>query len=114
MNSLIEAYQGMFAGTRIATVGFAMETAGLGCPKLLGAWTSWSGLPAGWSRIPGRRSRIATVVHGALEGEAREETLTMPNLSISNRTPLYAVVILAVSLGIVVSALALLALLFLF
>jgi hypothetical protein len=36
MNSLIEAYQGMFAGTRIATVGFAMETAGLGCPKLLG------------------------------------------------------------------------------
>jgi hypothetical protein len=32
MNSLIEAYQGMFAGTRIATVGFAMETAGLGYP----------------------------------------------------------------------------------
>jgi hypothetical protein len=36
MNSLIEAYQGIFAGTRIATVGFAMETAGLGCPMLLG------------------------------------------------------------------------------
>jgi len=33
---LIEAYQGIFAGTRIATVGFAMETAGLGCPNLLG------------------------------------------------------------------------------
>jgi hypothetical protein len=38
----------------------------------------------------------------------------MPNRSISDRTPLYAVVILAMSLGIVVSALALLALLFLF
>jgi len=38
----------------------------------------------------------------------------MPHPSISDRTPLYAVVVLAVSLGIVVSALALLALLFLF
>jgi hypothetical protein len=27
MNSLIEAYQGIFAGTRIATLGFAMATA---------------------------------------------------------------------------------------
>jgi hypothetical protein len=36
MNSLIEAYQGIFTGTRIATPGFAMETAGLGCPNLLG------------------------------------------------------------------------------
>jgi len=35
MNSLIEAYQGMFAGTRIATSGFAIATAGLGPPKLL-------------------------------------------------------------------------------
>jgi hypothetical protein len=36
MDSLIEAYQGIFAGTRIATAGFAMETAGLGRPDLLG------------------------------------------------------------------------------
>jgi hypothetical protein len=36
MNSSIEAYQGIFAGTRIATLGFAMTTAGLGPPKLLG------------------------------------------------------------------------------
>jgi len=36
MNSLIETYQGIFAGTRIATAGFAMETAGLGCPDLPG------------------------------------------------------------------------------
>jgi hypothetical protein len=36
VDPLIEAYQGIFAGTRIATVRFAMETAGLGCPKLLG------------------------------------------------------------------------------
>jgi hypothetical protein len=36
MNCLIEAYQGILAGTRIATEGFAMETAGLGCPMLLG------------------------------------------------------------------------------
>jgi hypothetical protein len=36
MNSLIEAYQGIFVRTRIATVAFAMETAGLGCPNLLG------------------------------------------------------------------------------
>ena len=38
----------------------------------------------------------------------------MPNRSMADRAPLYAVVVLAVSLGIVVSALALLALLFLF
>jgi hypothetical protein len=37
MDSLIEAYQGIFAGTRIATVGFAMETASLGCPNLPGS-----------------------------------------------------------------------------
>jgi len=36
MNSLIEAYQGIFSGTRIATVGLAIETAGLGGPNLLG------------------------------------------------------------------------------
>jgi hypothetical protein len=36
MNSLIEGYQGIFAGTRIATLGFAMATAGLGRPKLPG------------------------------------------------------------------------------
>jgi len=36
MNSLIEAYQGVFAGTTIATLGFAMATAGLDRPKLLG------------------------------------------------------------------------------
>ena len=36
MDSLMEAYQGIFTGTRIATVGFAMGTAGLGCPNLLG------------------------------------------------------------------------------
>ena len=36
MTSLIETYQGIFAGTRIATVGFAIETAGLGRPDLLG------------------------------------------------------------------------------
>ena len=36
MNSLIEADQGMFAGTTIATLGFAMATAGLGPPKLPG------------------------------------------------------------------------------
>jgi hypothetical protein len=36
MDSLIKAYQGIFAGTRIATLGFAMETAGLGCPNLPG------------------------------------------------------------------------------
>jgi len=60
------------------------------------------------------RSRLATVGHGALERASLAEILTMPNRSISDRTPLYAVVILAMSLGIVVSALALLALLFLF
>jgi hypothetical protein len=54
------------------------------------------------------------VVHGALEGESPEEILTMSNRSMSDRAPLYAVVVLAVSLGIVVAALALLALLFLF
>ena len=38
----------------------------------------------------------------------------MPNRSMSDRAPLYAVVMLAVSLGIVVAALALLALIFFF
>ena len=60
------------------------------------------------------RLRIATGVYGAIERESAEEILTMPNRSMSDRTPLYAVVILAMSLGIVVAALALLALLFLF
>jgi hypothetical protein len=36
MDSLMEAYQGIFTGTRIATVGFAIETAGLGSPNLPG------------------------------------------------------------------------------
>jgi hypothetical protein len=36
MDSSIEAYQGIFTGTRIATAGLAMDTAGLGCPNLLG------------------------------------------------------------------------------
>ena len=58
------------------------------------------------------RSWIATLVHGALEGEPAEEVLTMPNRSISDRPPLYAVVMLTVGLGIVVSALALLVLIF--
>jgi hypothetical protein len=58
--------------------------------------------------------RIATAVYGAIERESAEEILTMPNRSMSDRTPPYAVVILAMSLGIVVAVLALLALLFLF
>jgi hypothetical protein len=36
MNSLIEAHQGIFAGTRIATLGFAMATAGLALPEPAG------------------------------------------------------------------------------
>jgi hypothetical protein len=60
------------------------------------------------------RSRIAALVHGSLEGESPEEILTMPNRSISDRPPLHAVVILTVGLGIVVSALALLALVIFF
>ena len=60
------------------------------------------------------RSRLVAVGHRALDRASPDEILTMPNRSISDRTPLYAVVILAaVSLGIVVSALALLVLLFL-
>ena len=60
------------------------------------------------------RSRIATRVHGTLGGESPEEIMTMPHRSISDRAPLYAVVILTVGLGIVISALALLALIFFF
>ena len=60
------------------------------------------------------RSRLATVGHGALERASLAEILTMPNRSISDRTPLYGVVILAVGLGIVISAMALLALIFFF
>jgi hypothetical protein len=33
MKSLIEAYQGIFAGPRIETVGFAMATASLDLPE---------------------------------------------------------------------------------
>jgi hypothetical protein len=60
------------------------------------------------------RSWIATPVHGALEGESQEEILTMSNRSISDRTPLHAVVILAVSIGILFSALTLLVLVIFF
>jgi hypothetical protein len=54
------------------------------------------------------------VEHRALEGTSTDEILTMPDRSISDRPPLYAVVILTVGLGIVVSALALLVLIFFF
>jgi hypothetical protein len=47
-------------------------------------------------------------------GAFPEEILTMPHRSISDRAPLYAVVILTVGLGMVFSALALLALIFFF
>ena len=60
------------------------------------------------------RSRIATAVRGAPEGKSPEEILTMSNRSISDRTPLYAVAILTVGLGIVVSALVLLILVIFF
>jgi hypothetical protein len=60
------------------------------------------------------RSRLATVGHRALEGTSTDEILTMPDRSISDRPPLYAVVILTVGVGIVVSALALLVLIFFF
>ena len=53
MDSSFEAYQGILTGTRIATAGFAMDTAGLGCPTSLGLDVV-SGLPAGLSRISGR------------------------------------------------------------
>jgi hypothetical protein len=36
MISLIESHQGIFAGTRIATLGFAMATAGLALPEPTG------------------------------------------------------------------------------
>jgi hypothetical protein len=56
MDSLIEAYQGIFAGTRIATVGFAMGTAGPGCPNLPGLDVVER--PArGLVPIPGRAAR---------------------------------------------------------
>ena len=58
------------------------------------------------------RSRLAAVGHRALDRASPDEILTMPNRSISDRPPLYAVVILAVT--IVVSALALLALVIFF
>jgi len=35
-NALIETYQSIFAGTRIATCGFAMATTGLPLPGLSG------------------------------------------------------------------------------
>jgi hypothetical protein len=98
MDSLTKAYQGIFGGTRIATAGFAKETAG----------------PRNGPDSRAGRSRVATSAHGTLEGESPKEILTMPDRSISDRTPLYGVVILAVGLGIVVSAMALLALIFFF
>ena len=113
MNSLIEAYQGIFAGTRIATVGFAMETAGLGCPMLLGLDVVER--PAcGIASNPGRPLVDCNPGTWSSRGRVQEEILTMPNRSISDRTPLHAVVILAVSIGIVFSALALLVLVIFF
>ena len=114
MNPLIGAYQGIFAGTRIATQGFAMATAGLARPKPPGMDVVER--PArGMVPIPGQAACGLQPRYMARSKESPpEEILTMPNRSMSDRTPLFAAVILAMSLGIVVAALALLALLFLF
>jgi hypothetical protein len=53
MDSLIEAYQGVFAGTTIATLGFAMATTGLERPKLPGMDVVEQ-LGRGMVPIPGR------------------------------------------------------------
>jgi hypothetical protein len=114
MDSLTKAYQGIFGGTRIATAGFAKETAGLGCPNFARLGRRGAACPRNGPDSRAGRSRVATSAHGTLEGESPKEILTMPDRSISDRTPLYGVVILAVGLGIVVSAMALLALIFFF
>ena len=54
MNSLIEAYQGIFAGTRIATLGFAMATAGLALPEPAGLDVVREAGPRDPPRSPGQ------------------------------------------------------------
>jgi hypothetical protein len=69
MDSLMEAYQGIFTGTRIATVGFAMGTAGLGCPNLLGLDVVER--PArGMVPIPGQAARGLQPSYRELSGES--------------------------------------------
>jgi hypothetical protein len=63
MNSLIEIYQGVFAGTRIATLGFAMTTAGLALPGANRPGRRNRGRPEGSAPIP------RPVPHGLSEGE---------------------------------------------
>jgi hypothetical protein len=69
MDSLAKAYQGIFAGTRIATAGFAMETAGLGCPNLPGLdvveWPVRGVVP-----IPGQAARGLQPRHMELSRES--------------------------------------------
>ena len=83
-------------------------------PQFAGLGRRGAACPRDGSESRAGRSRPATVGHEALEGALSDEILTMPNRSISDRPPLYAVVILTVGLGIVVSALALLVLIFFF
>ena len=52
MDSLIEAYQGVFAGTRIATLGLAMTTAGLALPGANRPGRRNRGRPEGSAPIP--------------------------------------------------------------
>jgi hypothetical protein len=90
-----------------------MGTAGLGCPNLLGLVVVERPV-RGMVPIPGQAAcELQPWDMELSKGESPKEILTMPNRSISDLTSLYAVVVLAaVSLGIVVSALALLVILF--
>ena len=59
MNSLIEAYQGVFAGTRIATLGLSMATtAGLALPEPAGLDVVREAGLRNPPRFPGRRLAV--------------------------------------------------------
>jgi hypothetical protein len=108
MNSLIEAYQSNFSGTRIATLGFAMATASLRLePSGIGVVER----PAYGIR-PGPRAGCSQNYRLDLvrSKDSHKGDLTMQNGALSRHATLYAVVILGLS--IVATTLAFLALLF--
>jgi hypothetical protein len=111
VNSLIEAYQGILAGTRIASLGFAVARAGLALPEPAGLDVVREAGPRDPPRSPGPAARGSQQGEAVRSKDSPRGDLTTHNRSMSDHAPLYAVLILALGLGIVATPLVLLALL---
>jgi hypothetical protein len=106
---LIEAHQGIFAGTSIATLGFAMPTAGLTLPEPAGLEVVREAGLRDPPRSPGRRLADCYIGDIVRSEDSHKGDLTVQNGSLSRHATLYALVVLG--LGLVATTLVLLALL---